>query len=97
MGEIDLADKLVAAGIAVIGYFLHYHFSSIKKSIRGIKDTQLRQIENIAKLEGKIEILNKSLDVNSIALRDMTRDVRALWRGVDGAHQRASDLKAQNG
>ena len=63
----------------------------IKGYFRGIQ-RELRQIgKDISRLEGHMTAVQDSVRSNTIETTKASSELKALWRHVDGGHERASD------
>lgn len=74
-------DTLMQAGLAgamaVVGWLATRCFNSLQR--------------DIAKLEGKLDALQKDIQANTTATVLANAEVKALWRTVEGGNSRTSD------
>ncbi len=88
---IDLQEQvlplLVTGSVAIFTYLVKSYFQKIN-------DSNIEVKQEIAKLEGKFELLSKDIKENTIEGAALRAEVKALWRFVDNSHQRATDRRA---
>lgn len=66
-----------AGGMAVLGFFARSYFAATAK--------------DLAKIEGQLDSLQKDIRANTTELAIATTELKAIWRYIDGANERASD------
>lgn len=89
--ETIITQVLGAAGVAVMGLF-----TFLVKSYFARGDERHGELKSaFDKLDGKLEALQKDVRDNTLAMAVKSQELRAIWRYVDAAPRRASDI--QNG
>lgn len=83
----NLIAGAVAGLFAVFSYLLKSYFDKIQESIEA-------QTKEIAKLEGKMDLLAREIKEGTIESATLRTEIKALWRFVDNANQRASDRRS---
>lgn len=83
----QLVPALVTGSVALFAYLVKSYFQKIH-------DSNIEVKKEIAKLEGKLDLLSKDIRENTIESVAMRSEVKALWRFVDNANQRATDRRA---
>ena len=85
---MNLPDYLLSAVVTCVGalfsYLVKSYFSKIQESMDETK-------KEIAKLEGKFDMLQGEIRNNIIESTKLRGEVGALWRFVDNSFQRPSD------
>lgn len=93
MEKIVIEQVLIGAATAFFALFtflVRHYFASIRKDIHKFG-------EYVAKVDGRVETLIASDRINVAAIAGLSAESRALWRMVDGAHNRASDNGSGHG
>lgn len=92
ISETFLADNILP-GVATlvvscVGYLVKYYFGQIAKN-------QKELTASINTLSGRLEGLHKDLRDNTVQMAITSTEVKAIWRFIDGAHERATDLNGR--
>jgi hypothetical protein len=82
----QLVPALVTGSVALFAYLVKSYFQKIHDSNVEVK-------QEIAKLEGKLDLLMKDIRDNTIESVTMRSEVKALWRFVDNSNKRPTDRK----
>ena len=77
--SLDLILEAVGAiGLTVFAFFARSYFAALAK--------------DLARLEGNLAALQNDIRENTKELAGMTSELKAVWRFIDGAHERATDV-----
>ncbi len=79
---VQVAAPVILAGI---GWFVRSFFHRLEKDIQDVAKA-------FAKFEGQLLAMSQDLRNNTVETVKTSAEVRALWRVVDGGHQRSSDM-----
>lgn len=80
--------ELISGAVTTVAGVLSYlarHF------LKTIERDQRQTLTAIGKLEGRLESLIDETKRNTVATAKMGAELSAVWRFIDGAHQRATD------
>ena len=78
-----ILEAVGAIGLTAFAFFARSYFAALAK--------------DLARLEGSLETLRADIRQNTVELAGMTSELRAIWRFVDGAHERATDVNGGSG
>jgi hypothetical protein len=85
----NLVSAFAAGFVAFLSFVIRHYFTLLRKEFNdGAKD--------IATLKGHLEALASDIRANTTANAVLTTEVRALWKFIDGAYERASDNSRTN-
>lgn len=89
----DVAVALITAAapvvLAGIGFFIRSYFKHIEAAIH---DHARESAAALGELKGQLTTMQTDLRSNTIEVTKAATNITALWRYVDGAGKRASDL-----
>lgn len=80
-----LAETFATVAVGIFGYLVRHYLKSITDAVAALR-------LEFAKRDGRLDALQKEIHTNTIQLAGLTSELRALWRIIDGAHLRASDV-----
>jgi uncharacterized protein Yka (UPF0111/DUF47 family) len=82
--DTNIMSAVVTASLALFSYLVKSYFKKIH-------DTMACLRQEIGKLEGSVDTLSKDIRQNTVEGAVLRSEVKALWRFIDNANQRASD------
>lgn len=78
-----LSELFVAGGAGLVTFLVKHYFDRLHQDIARVG-------QSLAKLDGKLEVLQADIRTNSIELTRAVSELRAIWRWID-AKPRATD------
>lgn len=86
---LDLLKDYVLSGIvtalfALFTFLVRHYFSSIRKDIKHLDKA-------VTKLDARFDAMQKDMRENIKEISGLAAQTKALWRFIDGSHERASD------
>jgi hypothetical protein len=86
----NLVSAFAAGFVAFLSFVIRHYFTLLRKEFNdGAKD--------IAALAGRIDALAADVRANTVQSAITSTEIKALWRTVDGAYERASDNNDNGG
>lgn len=84
--DVSHQEALVAGFVGLLGFLLRSFFSRPAEDAKALKS-------QIDKLDGRIAVLAEALHRETVEQASLKESVRAVWRVIDNAHTRASDVR----
>lgn len=88
--EMSIHEALAAGFVGLLGFLLRSFFSRPHEDLTNLKS-------EIDKLEGRITLLTDAMHGEMTDTAVVKQELRAVWRHIDGAHARASDIGDSRG
>lgn len=80
-----LVEGLVISCLGLFTFLVRSYFTRIHTDLKDLRGS-------VDKLSGRFDSLKEDARVTTTALAVTRQEVSAVWRALDGAHKRASDL-----
>lgn len=79
-----IIDAIAVGLVGLVGFLLTSFFSRPREDFVELKSS-------VDKLSGRLDVLTESVHRETTETAVMKQELRAVWRSIDGAHNRASD------